>query len=708
MIGKRGIIGSPFLVSMDEKRSNQNVCVLLLLLFLIAFIYSNTLNASWHMDDYDHIVGNTNIQIDHLSPDTICKTFYWGYGDYQKLQRPVAMFTLALNWYFGKNNVTGYHLINIAIHIITAYILFLTITLLLRSPNLKNTDEDAYFAALFSTVLWAINPIQTQAVTYIIQRMASMSAMFYILSVYLYLRGRIAVSNGTRFRFWTAAVVTFLLALGTKENAVMLPVAIFLMEIIFFQNLDNPQTRKRIVVAFIAFVFCIGAMCVLLFFRGDLGGILKEYDVRYFTPIERVMTQPRVLFLYLSQIFYPIPTRLSIAHDIQVSTSLFSPITTLPAILGILGFVILGIWQIRKHPVFAFAVLFYFLNHIIESSIISLELVFEHRNYLPSFFLFWPIAEAIKKVLDYYRPRKPLMHQLLAIFMVLLLVGLGSGTYIRNIVWKSEKKLWEDAILKAPNRHRAYHNLAWSHYEVSGQFDIAMALYKKALSVNKANRTQEASSLKGIAGIYSNIRGDYATAYEYWNKAYNSYRKNPSNKFQAALMLVRMQEWQRALDCLKTLLDEHPDSYKAMNLSGHIYLKLNQPQLALDYFRSVAKEHPFNRRLLINLGAAFSQMGQHDKAGLFFREDLRRHPADKQILVLLVENSHNRNDSKQADIYLKRLFSIVSVDALQRLCNPGSRENIDLPMEINHTTNAIRKQIAQIGIPSDVKDQSKG
>jgi protein O-mannosyl-transferase len=708
-MGKGESLVPLFYYSMDDNRPQNIAYALVLLLFLIAAIYSNTLNVPWHLDDHDNIAANTNIQIERLDPDSIFKSFFWGYGEHAKLQRPVAMFSFALNWFVGQNNVAGYHLLNTIIHFIAALFLFLTILQLYKTPNLRHTpNEDAYFIALLGSLLWAVHPIQTQAVTYIVQRMASMSAMFYIVSIYLYLRGRMSDPGATRGFFWGIAVVSFLLALGTKENTATLPMAVLVVEVIFFQNLNDRQTRKRLVIAFAATVFGVGLIGAFLFLKGDLGAILSGYEVRYFTPLERVLTQPRVLFLYLSQLFYPIPSRLSIAHDIQLSTSFFSPITTLPAILGIMAALVFSIWQMRKRPILSFAVLFFFLNQIIESSIIALELIFEHRNYLPSFFIFWPVAVAVKLLLDHYHRHNIAMRNIIAGFIVLLIVGLGSSTYIRNMAWESEKTMWEDAISKAPNNNRAYHNLALSHYEVLGQFDAAMALYKKALDCKKTSYVQESLTLHGIAGIYYYRWGDYPKANAYWEKAYASFNKNPMYKFQAALALVRMQAFDEALVGLESLLEKHPRHQEALNLSGHILLKLNQPQAALNYFRSVAKKRPFNKRLLLNLGAVFSILKQHDRARLFLREGHHRYPQDKSMLLLLVENSINRKDVKQADIYLNKLFRVTSIATLKTFLRTGSHENSDLPITPKQAFAKVRKQIVHFGVSSDATQKPNG
>ena len=170
-----------------------------LLFFLILTSYSNTFYSSWHLDDEANITGNSRIHIKALTPDSIMGTFYASPVSAGKMYRPVANLTFALNWYVGKNKVTGYHIVNVAVHLVTAFLLYLTIINLYRTPKLENLYEPAsgHFIAFLAAALWAVNPIQTQAVNYIVQRMAILAAMFYLCGVYFYVKFRLADTSST-------------------------------------------------------------------------------------------------------------------------------------------------------------------------------------------------------------------------------------------------------------------------------------------------------------------------------------------------------------------------------------------------------------------------------------------------------------------------------------------------------------------------------
>jgi len=446
----------------------NHVTALVIISASIFLIYFNSLEASWHLDDYQNITQNARI---HLTDGGLASIIEY----VKSIQlvgrdaRPLSRFSFAVNWYFGRNDPFGYHLVNIVIHIFSSFFLYCTILSIRRTPNFQfvSSARNYYKISLLAALLWAINPIQTQAITYIVQRMAALAAMFYILAMYLYIMARMSDNSAKRNLLFFSCFLSAVCAFASKENAVTLPITLLLAEFLFFQDLSRKKIRNLFWGAMLTAGLAMAGLGVAIFFKGDFQGLLN-YNFRYFSPVERLLTEPRVVLYYLSQIFYPVPTRLSIEHDIVVSSSLFSPWTTLPAIILICSLIGIGLYNIQRRPMLAFAVLFFFLNHVIESSVIGLELVFEHRNYLPSFFLFVPVAAGIMGLVDYYREKNKLIHHAVITFMVFIIIGFGAGTCIRNLAWQSEKSLWQDAVGKAPNSGRAWHNLALGHYATAG------------------------------------------------------------------------------------------------------------------------------------------------------------------------------------------------------------------------------------------------
>jgi tetratricopeptide (TPR) repeat protein len=590
---------------------------------MVVIIYSNAFNASWHLDDQPNILENRGLHITSLQPDSLMRTFFTspdsGGTITNRLYRPIPCLTFAINWYFGKDRVFGYHVVNVLVHILTAYFLFLTILNILKSPNLRNHyQRKEHFIAFLTAVLWAVNPIQVQAVTYIVQRMASMAAMFYILSIYFYVKTRQSEYSPERIFLLLGCVVSFLLALGSKQNTATLPLAVILIEIICFQDLGLPGKRRVLWGGSIAVAISIVIFSGWLFIPGNSFSVIDGFQGRPFSLYERLLTEPRIVLFYLSLIFYPLPGRLSIEHDITLSTSLFEPWTTLPAILFHLILIGFGFSQIKKRPLLALAILFFYLNHVIESTIIPLELIFEHRNYLPSLFLFLPVAAGFKKLLDIYQEKNRVFRSVLLYSFVLIIIIIGAGTYIRNMAWVTEKALWEDAMHKAPNSHRPLHNLAWAYYTKIGQYDKAIELYQKSLDLRTNNNFANPTALSNLALLYVEKK-NYRKATELWQKALALLPDDDVIRHRYVIGLIEMKNWDAALDNLNQLMSRQPAHFDYNYLKGYVLLNQNQYDAALKYFEKCLNLVAENQQALLGAGICNNLMGLYERAETIFR-----------------------------------------------------------------------------------------
>jgi tetratricopeptide (TPR) repeat protein len=621
------------------------------------------------MDDYHVIINNSRLHINDLRPKSFIKSFF-AHPDQQskpniRFYRPLSCLSLAINWYFGRTNVVGYHVVNITIHLLTAFFLFLTVYKILKLPNMRGKyGGDEYFIALLTSSLWAINPIQTQAVTYIVQRMASLATMFYILGLFFYIKGRTDASRTNRNILFAGCFLSFLFGLASKENAILLPIALVLVEATFFQDLGRPKTKKFFFWVIVGGGVLVIALGSVLFLRENpLSIIMKGYENRFFSPVQRLMTEPRILVYYLSQIFYPVPTRLSIEHDITISTSLFNPWTTLPSIAFIVALICLSLWKIRKVPILSFAVLFFFINHSIESTVLNLEPVFEHRNYLPSLFLFLPVSIGVKWLLDYYRDKGSPLFWILVCFFALLLVGVGSSTYIRNMAWATEKSLWEDAAKKAPEMLRPVHNLAWGYYERRGNYDKAMELYEKALDLKAHRKHHPVLTFNSMANICIR-KGDYRRARDLWKEALKIYPGHAELHYGLAMAYFKLRDWVNAMENIETAISKAPGHHQYFNLKGLILLNQNRTEQALPNFRKALKLKPDYENAIVNIGKCLRLMGMYERADWFFKSAVSTDSRHVSALLWLIESNLRTNDREDADRYLDRLFSLVRVTGL--------------------------------------------
>ena len=438
------------------------------LMVVAAFIaYANTFQVPFQFDDRPNILDNSNIQIKIFTFDRLEQLVR---NTYPVTIRIFAYFTFALNYYFGRFNVFGYHLVNLLIHIASGVFLYWLLLLTFNLPSLKERYGSVAFPiALFSSLLFIAHPIQTQSVTYIVQRMTSMAGMFYLLAMLLYVKGRL--SKGTpRLLYWVGMVLSYVFGLFTKENVAILPFFVALYELYFFQNLDLSPKGKKIFIYLVGAVFLIGVLMFIFWGKRYFDVIIEGYKIRDFTLTQRVLTQFRVVLYYITLLLYPHPSRLNLDYDFPISRGILDPPTTFLAILIIAGLISYSIWIAKKRPLLSFCIFWYFGNLVIESSIFPLEMVFEHRLYLPAIgplilFVILVVGgwEKIKGTESRRQEAESSLRRDLPLWIVFLLISFlfCLGSYQRNTIWKKEITLWEDCIKKSPHKPRVHNNLGF-------------------------------------------------------------------------------------------------------------------------------------------------------------------------------------------------------------------------------------------------------
>ena len=638
-----------------------------LILIILGIVYSNSLDAGWHLDDVQNILKNPWIHIDDLYPESLINSFFAAFdkGEYrgQNVYRPAVMFSFAMNWYFGQSDVIGYHVVNIGIHVAAAFFLFLSIYHLLSTPNVRERYRNSRYAiALLSAVLWGIHPIQTQAVTYIVQRMASMAGMFFIAAIYTYLKARLVSERFKKAAFSAASLLLFVLAVLSKENAIMLPLVLISIEFIFFRDVARHQSRNAALVGvgLVCFILILGG--TFFFLDNNLLAFLEQYNSRPFSLTERLMTEYRVVLYYLYQLFYPISSSYSVTHDFILSTSLFSPWTTLPAIILIIGSVAAALFYLQMTPILSFAVLFFFLNHLIESSIFPLELVFEHRNYIPSMFLFLPLAAGLSMLLDQYKTSgKKLLFSFYSIITTVLIIAVGIGTYTRNLDWFSEKSIWEDALAKAPGMARPHQNLAIAHYCRIGDYDPAIELLEKSLELKDSKPAySQMISYLNLSQIYEKKK-DIVSARLYAEKAVNAYSTNTAIlNYISVLFQSDMPE--KALQNSERFLKTKPKNEKALEYKTLSLLKLGQADAAGKAALQLIKIAPFRIKNMLYFGLAQSVLHHYRKAEYYLERVAGKRSPDQLFANLaLIENSIKAGVEQKINIHVKQLFDRFSI-----------------------------------------------
>ena len=569
---------SDFALSMTWKRGDirRYAFPFVSLFVLLLAVYANSFNCSWHFDDYINIVENPGIQIKTLSWQEIGRSLY-GIAGSARWQRPVSYFTFAMNYYFDGLNVFWYHVVNFFIHYITSVFLFLFIYNTLKLPILEGRyEKHAYSIALLATLFWAINPVEVMAVTYIVQRMASMAAMFYIMAMYFYLKGRTGDKTWKSVVFFILAAFSALLSLGSKENAAMLPVSLFLFDLFLIQGVTIEHIRKNWAVCLFALLL-VPAIGLVYY---DFSSITGSYDeIRPFTMWERVLTQPRVILFYISLLLYPITSRMMLIHDMEISKSLFDPWTTFAAVIMLLLILVVAVLISRKRPLISYCIIFFFLNHLIEGSFISLGLVYEHRNYLPSMLFFVPLSIFIVYALSYFDKRRRIIVVLSSAITAVIII-MGVTVFIQNNILKDEISLWSDNIEKAPGLHHVRQNLGVAYF-IEGRLSEAFVELTKALESLSAAHAKAKVKTYGLLGEYYILRGNDEKAMTHYMQALkiDPYFSPVYNRM--AEIKVRKNQLADAEGIIRIGIAMAPRSYAFHLTLARILLKQGHPDAAI-------------------------------------------------------------------------------------------------------------------------------
>lgn len=651
---------------------------LALLTILCVLTYCNTLPYSWHLDDPPNILNNKALHLNTLTPATINQTFHAHPTAPGNLFRPVSNFSFAMNWYIGQDNPSGYHAVNIFIHCLIAIFLYLVCFLLLNSPVFtRRKTPSPHQIALLSTALWAIAPIHTQAVTYIVQRMAQLATLFSIITIFFFLLARLSKQRKKRLLFSFCCLCSALLAFGSKENSVLLPFSILLVEYIFFSQGTNfrltiKKNRTKL----------LGILPLLLFFTWLLfnhyGANLFNYQSRNFTLPERLLTEPHILLYYLFQIFIPTATTLSIEHDITLSTSLFTPSNTLPAILLCIALIFVSVKYIYKYPIFSFAILFFFLNHLIESTAIPLELFFEHRNYLPALFLFFPISIVIVTQLKSISPYSfPWKKVILFTFTSIFLLQSGLATIERNKAWSNEFTLWQDAVAKAPESGRAKLNLAKEYVKLK-QYDKAVQLTDMV--------TQDSGATKNkLIPISLNMKGSIAYAQKNSNKALSFYKEalqlrsdytDVENK--VVYLLIEKKQYNKALTVASKQYQRTQDKLFLL-IKASLLLKLDSISESYATYLEARRFFPTSALITTGLGDIMSRWGHYEQATriLHFAITARQPNA----IFIQATNYLRQGEERLAVNLLKQLIQATPVEVLLKDLDETRPDLTDVPFD---------------------------
>lgn len=441
--------------------------LLAILAVLCWFVFAPGLAGTYVLDDWHTIAHNERIAISNLQLSTLNEAIFSSTSG--PLRRPLAMLSFAINYYLTGFNPFYFKLTNLLIHIMNGIGIFFLTSLILRIYRIRIKPEvsssHAQWICIAVTAAWMLHPFNLSGVLYVVQRMTSLSALFSIWALSLFTWGRIQIyhdKNGIAAILASIFILTPLACL-CKENGVLLPFLMFAIEIIFFNFQTQTQAARRFLASLYFVIVAIPIIAVVGYTLANPNWVTDRYQTRDFTLTERLMTQARVLWFYVSQITLPNPSEMGLYHDdIAISRSLTDPTSTLWSVMGVLLLIGVAFISRRKAPLIAFGLAFFLIGHALESTIFPLEIAYEHRNYLPMY--------GILLFIFYYLLNPLIQTNLLRLrqFVAIALIALFAfNTHVRAKQWANPFDFAQGEVDRHPNSLRANAAIASTYSSLS-------------------------------------------------------------------------------------------------------------------------------------------------------------------------------------------------------------------------------------------------
>ncbi|HOJ39525.1 MAG TPA: tetratricopeptide repeat protein [bacterium] len=432
---------------------------LLLIAAACLVVYTNTFRVPFQFDDLEAIQKNPAL---HSVTDIASIWRYWP-------TRFITYLSFALNYQVHGLSVFGYHAVNLLIHLVNSLLVFLIVRNFLRRLN---REEDSM--ALFAGLIFAVHPVQTQAVTYIYQRSTSLATLFILLSLYFYFTGKENPDRKKSLQRYLLTAGSALAGMFTKEIAIVIPFLLLLVQVFLFQE-DKFQPFPVLLFLLLLPVVPLTAFATRLVGASDFQkvSLVTAGSTGVVTRNEYLFTQFRGLLTYLRLLVVPINQNLD--YDYPVSTSLFQP-GTLAGLAVLLMLLAAVVFFYRRNRLLSLSIGWFLLTLAPQSSFLPKpDLIVEHRLYLPclGYSLFLP-AVVLGRRQELRRP---------GIYLLILISGLYAVlAFGRNMMWRSRVVLWDETVKRSPDKARAYLNRGLA-YEERGAYNLALKDYTKALQL---------------------------------------------------------------------------------------------------------------------------------------------------------------------------------------------------------------------------------
>ncbi|MGA2192495.1 MAG: tetratricopeptide repeat protein [Nitrospirota bacterium] len=565
--------------------------------FAAILVYLGTLHSPFLYDDFHTIVDNPYITDLKYIPEY----FLVAKANSDKLEhsswRPLWYLSFALNYRLGGLDTLGYHLFNIILHTLNSLLVFFLALLILKDRDKK------LLSALIAGLVFALHPVQTEAVSNIVGRSALLAAFFYILAFILYVTFR-----DTGKKKWAAlAGLSFLLALTSKENAVTLPLMVLAYEYILRGREKKPK----------AFIAALVLTSVLFSAFRLYIGYIGPHPTMPRNLLVNCMTEAYVVPLYILKAVFPF--NLNIDHDVPDIVSILDPRLLVSIfVLAAIFYMLYRLWRANRTA--GFLGLWFFVALIVETAMPIADVMVEHRLYLPLAGPSILAGLAAGALASSVAGRRKLI---LAVAGVAAFVSLGAATVARNAVYRSETSVWMDSAGKSPLKARPLYMSGLSLWR-QGDLEGAVGLMERAVQLEPNTIT-----LTGLGVVLVQLHRDQE-AFSCFNQVLSADHDNVQAHYSLGTIYLMRKDYVGAIRELETTVRLAPDMAKAHRNLGSAYYRAGELDRSIDEYARALSLAPLDKDSIFNIAVAYERKGEKKLAVQYFRLYLKNYPGDTE------------------------------------------------------------------------------
>ncbi|MCD6459074.1 tetratricopeptide repeat protein [bacterium] len=600
-------------------------CIAVIIFLAMGIIaYSNIYNNELVFDDVE-IISHNEVIKDISNIRKILTTNYWHEQANAGLYRPLVYLSFALDYALWQDNHVGYHFFNILFHLLTCALIFVILKFFIKD----NT------AVLLSTIIFAVHPVHSEAVTGIVGRAEVFSAFFFCMGWILFLKS--FCSPKKQLIFYAGSLLAYFLSLASKENSIVLPLVLFISGL--YLNKQKVLEKKWMIRVFLyAMVFVvyfvirvsvlgtIGPAGTEQFFYG------KNLSVVFFSMI-------RAFAWYFKLLFVPTNLVCSYRHW-ELSHTLFD-VRVIVSLIPVIGFVVCSLLFFKSRKTYRFFLLFILVTLLPVSNIIKFgDLMAERFLYLPSigFCGFFVILfnGLLKNI-------KILNHRKKYIFFWLIVINLFLiALTVRNAQWRDGIIFWKTTIKDMPGSYSAYYNLGSVYYE-KGAKNKAFYCMKKSLEINPY-----VYQTKKMCGILLYETGKNKKAVPYLKNLIAERPDDQDLYENLALSYLAQADYQNALSACREGLDKSAKKNNIFYTAVRIYLNLNKPDEALKIALNAVDYDSKDAKAYTKTGICYMKLGKVDEAVHFFQTAISLDKKNLEAIDNLAEIYFKQQNYKRA------------------------------------------------------------